>query len=1276
MKNFDSFTEKLKKTLSNSIKSITLIESHIKQEKIMYNDLLKLSKGVLGSLQSSGIEKGDQLILQADSNKDFLIVFLGCVLGGICVVPIARGYNLDHKMKLLKIWQTLDSPKIICHNQYLDKLEELVVDEKDIFKTIKSEAIDISTIYNIVDEGVEKIRFEPDDIVHIQFSSGSTGDPKGVVITQENLVTNLDAMYNALKLSDRDIAFSWMPLTHDMGLVCHLLPLLFDIEQHSMPTDLFVRNPNYFLKHIQKHKVSFTQSPNFGLNYLILHDTKKRLSEVDLTSLRIILNGAEPINYDLCVEFIKRMEKYKINPNVICPGYGLAEATLAVSISLPETKISKVIVDRRHVSIGDTIVYLESTENKNAITFVKEGNVVDQCQVQIRDNTGKDLVEDKLGIICIKGKNVSSGFYNNPEKTKEVISEDHWLDTGDLGFFHKGELVVVGRMKDVVIVNGQNYYSHDLERIAERVIGIELGKIVITSGYREDTKTDMVVAFLATKKKYESLLLEIRELKTTLMKDCGVDVKDVVLIPQIPKTTSGKFQRYKLAKEYSDGKYDELVNKFHQLYDKSYLVDHEISSKSQLETELLVLINEQFNKELKITNNFFQAGFSSLELVQMAELIHQKVHVNVEVSDFFKYSTIRDLSEYILNGPVSSRICLPTTITDDLEIAIVGIGLDLPLAVDLHEFWDVLVSKLDVVRDISYERKEQITEACSLMGINKPQLNPSPAAYLEDITEFDYKFFNITPVEALSMSPAQRKVLKTSYLSIENAGYSLDQIKNKSVGVYIGYMGDSEGSSYQKVMEAYGQKQTSTGRLSSNLAGRVSFFLDIHGPSMIIDTACSSSLVALHQACQDIKNGNCDSAIVSGVRIQILPGIEGKIGIESNDCLTRPFEEKSTGTGNGEGIVSVYVKPLDQALKNRDNVYAVIKGSFCNQDGNSISISSPNMSAQESLIVNAYKRTGVNPEQLGYLEAHGTGTPLGDPVEIKALTNAILQFTDKKQFCSIGSVKGNIGHLYEAAGLASIVKSCLMLKHKKKVGLMHYEKSNANIDFSKTPFYVDTMYQDWVSEQHKRMCGVSSFGFSGTNVHMILEEYEQQNFWKSESELLSQNNYLFTLSAKSKYSLMATLNSIYLYILSERLLDVCGICHTLSRRTQLNYRIAFLVSDYDDLILKMETLLKNENDEMQCYYGVKFLVHRGEKEKEFHEIYDDELEKISKIAQLVLNSDQNPDESILDRLAQLYVRGAQIDWSNLYNQNNYLPYLPGYKFNQIKIWPSNIENRR
>ena len=291
-------------------------------------------------------------------------------------------------------------------------------------------------------------------------------------------------------------------------------------------------------------------------------------------------------------------------------------------------------------------------------------------------------------------------------------------------------------------------------------------------------------------------------------------------------------------------------------------------------------------------------------------------------------------------------------------------------------------------------------------------------------------------------------------------------------------------------------------------------------------------------------------------------------------------------------------------------------------------------------------------------------------MEVQALTNAFSSFTNKKQYCSIGSVKGNIGHLYEAAGLTSIIKCCLMLTHKKKLGLMNYEKSNSNIDFSKTPFYVDTMCRDWLVQQDKRMCGISSFGFSGTNAHVILEEHEHQKLWSSDSKVLCQGKHLFTLSAKSEYSLAATMESIYNYILSEKLLDVRGICYTSSRRSHFDYRIAFLVSDYDELIFKIESVLKNRIAEGQYYYGVKFLVHRGEKEREFHEIYDDELEKLSETANLVLTSGRQFNDSVLDRLAQLYVRGASIDFSYLYDQDTNFPYLPGYKFNPIKVWPA------
>lgn len=287
------------------------------------------------------------------------------------------------------------------------------------------------------------------------------------------------------------------------------------------------------------------------------------------------------------------------------------------------------------------------------------------------------------------------------------------------------------------------------------------------------------------------------------------------------------------------------------------------------------------------------------------------------------------------------------------------------------------------------------------------------------------------------MDPRQRLFLESAWSTLEDAGYSGGQLSGTKTGIYVGLSSDGS-NEYFKLIEQGDPSLiglSTAGNIKSFIASRLAYILDLQGPSMIIDTACSSSLVALHVACQAIKNNECEAALVGGVNIKIFPKTEEEnkmgIGISSSDSKIRTFDDQADGTNSGEGVASILIKPLHKAIRDRDHIYAVIKGSAVNQDGSSVGITAPNMTAQENVIVEAWRQAHVDPRTITYWEAHGTGTKLGDPIEVHAIQRAFSRFTDRKQFCAIGSLKTNIGHLDSLAGLAGLMKAVMAIQYKK-----------------------------------------------------------------------------------------------------------------------------------------------------------------------------------------------------------------------------------------------------
>lgn len=554
------------------------------------------------------------------------------------------------------------------------------------------------------------------------------------------------------------------------------------------------------------------------------------------------------------------------------------------------------------------------------------------------------------------------------------------------------------------------------------------------------------------------------------------------------------------------------------------------------------------------------------------------------------------------------------------DIAIIGIAAKLPLADDAEEYWENIVNGFGCVREFPQSRKKNADDYLLIKGINNPHFNKG--AFLEDIESFDEKLFNLTPREAQLMDPRQRLFLQQAFLCIEDAGYDWQDLRGRRIAVYGGFS-NLGGESYLDIMNTVNPKLQEIGglgNLDALIPSRLSYFLDFKGPSMIIDTACSSSLVALHTACISIKNGECESALVGSVRLHFLPTDDSlKVGIESKDGYTRAFDDSSSGTGIGEGAVCLFIKSLDKAIKDKDHIYAIIQGSSINQDGNSVGITAPNAEAQSAVIESALEAARIEPEDISYIEAHGTGTNLGDPIEIDGISKAFSKYTNKKQFCAIGSVKNNIGHLYEVSGLASVVKCVYALNNKIIPPTINYEKANSKINFENSPVYVNTKNRYWGKVNGKRICGISSFGFSGTNCHMILAEYVKDgNYVGTDNSQQLIRNILF-LSAES-ISNVENLVKKYLQNFTEiSKLNPEDICFTAAiGRPHFQCRVCIIFNDYADLKRKLEEIRNsgNETSNSDIHWGVISNVNNFE--IDFPDSYNS-LDNLQKIAFFYVN---------------------------------------------------------
>ena len=609
------------------------------------------------------------------------------------------------------------------------------------------------------------------------------------------------------------------------------------------------------------------------------------------------------------------------------------------------------------------------------------------------------------------------------------------------------------------------------------------------------------------------------------------------------------------------------------------------------------------------------------------------------------------------------------------DIAVIGLALRLPGCNTAEEYWNQLKAGADFIGAIPANRKNDIDSFLKVKQ-HTNEIHYIDAAYLKSIDEFDYSFFGMSPKEASLMDPNQRMFLQVAYEVIDDAGYGGDRIRGTRTGVYVGHSGKSSSyyEWYVSELESGNRAISFTGNLPSVIPSRISYLYDLKGPSMVIDTACSSSLVAVNLACQALRNEECEMAIVGGTSINLFPiEAQEKVGIESTDGRAHTFDASSDGTGSGEGVIAILLKPVADAVRDKDSIYAIIKGTATNQDGASIGLTTPNPAAQEDVIVRAWKDAKISPETVSYIEAHGTGTKLGDPIEVEGLQRAFRKYTKKEQFCGLGAVKTNIGHLDATSGLAGFAKMLMAYKHQQLPAMLHFHMPNKNIEFVNSPVYIVDQLIPWEKETYPRRCGVSSFGLSGTNSHIVLEEYVEE---KDEAIAISQLPYFITFSAKNQKSLKALFQKylVWIYGNQEEQQKLSDLCYTANTgREHHEYRVAMVVDDWNDLSRKLATLLQwNWSDPLEgILYGSHRIVTDQEEQGE-NQITEEEKRRLSCLAMDGISkipTATNPLESIW-KLLQLYVKGAKVDWSNVYRAGEYHKiHLPAYSFLPSRCWP-------
>jgi amino acid adenylation domain-containing protein len=694
-------------------------------------------------------------------------------------------------------------------------------------------------------------------------------------------------------------------------------------------------------------------------------------------------------------------------------------------------------------------------------------------------------------------------------------------------------------------------------------------------------------------------------------------------------------------------------------------------------------------------------GINSLMVYRLNARLDQEIG-QISKTLFFEHRTLRDLAEYLAENhrhrlsriaglgddkEVAHKLMLrsvskagveaarPNPVEyDSSDIAIVGLAGRYPQAATIGEFWNNLKDGKDCITEIPKQRWDHAQYFSAERG-QAGKTYSKWGGFIDGIDEFDPLFFRISPREAQYMDPQERLFLQVAHQTLEDAGYTRTTIRDRwqgNVGVFVGVM--------------YGEYQLLNGFSSyGSIANRVSYSFDLHGPSMALDTMCSSSLTAVHLAVQSIQRGECRAAIAGGVNLSLHPAkylIQAQLTMLSSDGRCRSFGEGGDGMTPGEGVGAILLKPLSQAISDHDHIYGVVKGTSVNHGGKTNGYTVPNPSAQATLVAGALRAANVDPRTISYIEAHGTGTSLGDPIEIAGLTQAFGQQADgarlEGQHCAIGSVKSNIGHLESAAGIAGITKVLLQMKHRTLVPSLHAGALNPQIDFSATPFAVQQVLSDWARpeveiegsrQEFPRTAGISSFGAGGANAHVIIQEYDpRQNETLPASGSVADHPGLIVLSARNQDGLVEQAKQLLAHVSSSSPgdADLLNIAYTLQvGREAMEHRLAFAAATIEEMAMKLANYCEARatNDDVGgCYQG------EVRKCKEALSILNDDDAFRATIDKWIVQGQY-------DKLLELWAKGLNLDWERMYGEDTIFAgtkhqrvSLPTYPFARDRYW--------
>jgi phthiocerol/phenolphthiocerol synthesis type-I polyketide synthase C len=1238
------------------------------------NAALDLRARTIAAALRERLPAGERALIMCPAGLDYVTSFFACLYADVIAVPVYPPDPAFLMRTLPRLTSVIEDarPAVILAPAETVALADRFAEHAPALRDIAWLAVD--ELDTAAADGWRHPGSARDDIAFLQYTSGSTSRPKGVMVSHGNLLHNIAAMYHRLLRDDPgQHMVSWLPPFHDMGLIFGLLtPAYVGFPVTFMSPFSFLKRPLRWLRAISDVGGTATAAPNFAYDLAVAKVTEEERQTLDLSTWRVAANGAEPVRPQTLERFSRAFAACGFRPTRHAPSYGLAEATLMVSTGDPLAEPAE-----RRLRVAGLLAGTaeDAGPDEDGRTLLSCGTSLHDQRVVVADpGTRAALPDGRVGELWVAGPSIAHGYWQRERESEETFrahlagGEGPFLRTGDLGFVDGGQIFVTGRIKDVIIVAGRNHYPQDIERTVESVdSGLRAGCGVAGTRDIDGEERLIVIQEHRGSRSPETRARIIAAIRSEIAREHGLPVHIVALARPgtVPKTSSGKLQRQACLDALLDGTLNPLAlwradeaaptggeepasaDRAAEPADRSGGADRPVPaaaagppapaaaagppapaasadsdpapapSTAEIEQwlrEALALAAGIRAEAVDPDMPFAGYGLRSVEMVTIVGDLERRLGTPLAPTVVWEHPTPAKLAEQLAAGhrdataaPAAPAAVVPTVpepVTardttarepapqtagpasstppeaDGEPIAIIGIGCRFPGGADSPDsFWQLLTEGRDAVTEVPADRWDTARYASDDPAA-PGRTNSRWGGFLEGVDRFDAAFFGISQQEAAHMDPQQRLLAEVAFEAVENAGVPTDRLAGTPTGVFVGISTFDYATGQLRDLDAI-DPYTGTGSALSIAANRLSYLLDLRGPSMAVDTACSSSLVAVLQACTSLQRGDCDLALAGGVNLVLSPAFAinfSKAGVMSADGRCKPFDAAADGYVRSEGAGVVVLKPLARALADGDPVHAVIRGGAVNQDGASNGLMAPNPQSQEAVLRAAHRRAGVHATEIGYVEAHGTGTALGDPIEAKALGAVLGEGRDRDRPCLIGSVKSNLGHMEAAAGIAGLIKTALMLRHRAVPATLHYREPNPHIPFDALALRVADTLRPWPgSAERPALAGVSSFGFGGTNAHVVLAEPPAAT--RATAPGAPEDAVLLTVSARDEQALRE-LAAAYADKLAAPGLSLPGFAAAAAvRRTHREHRLACTGTSASELRAALGAFARGEEAE-------------------------------------------------------------------------------------------------